>query len=212
MTQTLIAVADKQNIYRRGLMLSLKDENDLKVTIETDNGLDLIRRLKKSPVDVLILDTQTEGLGGYETVLILKKKFPELNIIMLSQTEAYFSMLEYFKIGVKAFLLKDISKSTIIKAINKVKKGEYYFGPHIPAHTRNLIINKQFKPNTDFNEREIEIIKLICEEKTNQDIADIMCLSRRTIEWHRRSIQSKMEVKTPIGIFKYAISHQLYRV
>jgi len=212
MKKISIAVAESQSIFRKGLVQSLKDVPEIDLLFDTENGAQLIEKLKRNQVDVAIIDCHILKLNCYQTSLILKRKYPDLKIIILSQFESLVTLLNFYKIGVNAYLMKKIKKDRLIKAISKVTECNYYFDSRTPLNIRNMIRQNNFKNSLTFNAKELVIIKLICDEKSNQEIAETLCLSKRTIEWHRRNIQLKMGVKSTIGMLKYAMKNQLYSI
>lgn len=207
-----IAIADSHEIYRKGLSLSLKVEDEFDINVETASFHNLYKKLEKKPCEVLLLTSNINGYGLSNSVSLLRSRFPNLKIIVLANEYEYSSMFNLFKMGINSYLLRISSKSEIVKAIKKITISDYYFQRGTPPMVKNSILKKQFSIDSEFNDREKDIIQYICEDKSNQEIAEKMCLSIRTIEWYRRAILNKMNVKSPVGIIKYAVSNQLYQI
>ncbi len=212
MTTISLAIAVGHDIYRNGLYQLLKSEDGLEVSIETNSFHNLYKKLHETPMDVVLLGSNIKGFRLSSSVSLLKNDFPNLKVLVLANNYNYSAMCLLFQNGINSYLLRNISKTEIVKAIKKISYSDYYFQRGTPSVVKKSILKKQYSQSIEFNDREIEIIQLICEDKSNHEIAEKICLSIRTIEWHRRTILAKMNVKSPVGIIKYALENQLYQL
>lgn len=209
-----IAVVDDEILFRKGLKGLLEEYKHLEVIIESEHGKDLLEKLRVRQPDVVILDIQMPVMNGIETTEAIRKRYPKLKIIILTSygnKELMFSLIEK---GANAFLTKNTDIKTIVKAINQVLEKGYYFD-YETSQAMVAGIMESNKPKPSFKEpklssRELEVLKLICKEHTNREIADILCLSPRTIDTYRENIFQKTGAKNVVGVAFYAVKHKLY--
>ncbi len=216
-----LALVDDEQLILEGIRMLLSMEKNIFVTYKTTSAADFIDHLETlEPVDfpdIAMIDIQMQPMDGFELVEILKKKHPELKIIILS-SHYKSSVLGYMvKLGVSAFLPKNSNKKSFIDAIEAVDKNGMYFTKedhemltsymNTPSRKKSLFDNQE-----TISSREIDVVKLICQEKTNQEIADILFLSPRTVESHRQRILDKIGAKNTVGIVIYAIINNIHPI
>jgi len=208
-----LALADDHTLFRQGLSALLSDYEELKVVIEVPNGLELIQSLKSKPVDVAIVDYEMPEMDGLETTRQIRLKHPETKIISLTMHNSEDLILQLLDKGTNGFLLKDFDSEKVVDAIYAVLENDYYFNDHIAKEMLHHVMKKRkLKPRfgvSALSDKEIQIIRLICEEKTNKEISEILNLSPRTIEGSRARIIHKINVKNTAGIVLYAIKNNI---
>ena len=220
MTETIkIALVDDEQLILEGIKMLLSMENKYSVDFLATEGSQLLEYLeqknKEAFPDLVMIDIQMKPMDGFELTELLKKKYPDLRIIILS-SHYKSSVLGYMiKLGVSAFLPKNSSKAVFIEAIENVYKNGMYFTKedhemllsymNTPAKKKSLFDNDE-----TLSPREKDVVKLICQEKTNQEIADILFLSPRTVESHRQRILDKIGARNTVGIVIYAIINEIY--
>ncbi len=220
MTETIkIALVDDEQLILEGIKMLLSMENKFSVDFLATEGSQLLEYLeqknKEDFPDLVMIDIQMKPMDGFELTELLKKKYPDLRIIILS-SHYKSSVLGYMiKLGVSAFLPKNSSKAVFIEAIENVYKNGMYFTKedhemllsymNTPAKKKSLFDNDE-----TLSPREKDVVKLICQEKTNQEIADILFLSPRTVESHRQRILDKIGARNTVGIVIYAIINEIY--
>lgn len=208
-----LALADDHTLFRQGLSALLSDYDELKVVIEVPNGLELIQSLKSKPVDVAIVDYEMPEMDGLETTRQIRLKHPETKIISLTMHNSEDLILQLLDKGTNGFLLKDFDSEKVVDAIYAVLENDYYFNDHIAKEMLHHVMKKRkLKPRfgvSALSDKEIQIIRLICEEKTNKEISEILNLSPRTIEGSRARIIHKINVKNTAGIVLYAIKNNI---
>lgn len=219
-TIKLILVDDEQLILE-GIKMLLSAQNHISVDFMATSGAEILAHLetitKDDFPDIAMIDVQMQPMDGFELVEILKKNYPDLKIIILS-SHYKSSVLGYMiKLGVSAFLPKNSDKKTFIEAIEKVAQNGMYFTKedhemllsymNTPSRKQSLFDNEDTLSN-----REIDVVKLICQEKTNQEIADILFLSPRTVESHRQRILDKIGAKNTVGMVIYAVINNIHPV
>ncbi|PLX06846.1 MAG: DNA-binding response regulator [Marinilabiliales bacterium] len=150
-------------------------------------------------------------MDGFETLEHIQDKYPEVKVITLSMYNEYSFIKKMLVLGVSGYLLKNANPGEVINAIKSVADDGLAYNQEAMLVMRNLI-SKNEKPlplEYDFTERELDIIKLVCEEKTSAEIADTLFLSKSSIDATKRDICQKMGVKTSVGMVAYAIRHNI---
>ncbi|AZA99940.1 DNA-binding response regulator [Chryseobacterium joostei] len=218
-SQIKIALIDDEQLILEGVKMLLSNEKNISVCLTADNGPDFIEDLEKlSPSefpDIALVDVQMKPMNGFELVEILKDKYPDLKIIILS-SHYKTSILGYMvKLGVSAFLPKNSNKKTFIDAITMVDKNGVFF----TAEDHQMLFtymnstakkNSLFETEDELSEREKDVVKLICQEFTNNEIGEKLFISPRTVESHRQRILEKIGAKNTVGIVIYAIVNNIY--
>lgn len=209
-----LIIADDHEIFRDGLALMLSKQPDIRLVGQAGTGrqlLDLVAELKP---DVVMTDIKMPVMDGIEATRSLLELYPELKIIALSMFDEENLIVDMLEAGAKGYLLKNADKQEILDAIQSVYEEKTYYCRHTSAKLISLISKSKFNPYKKkevltFTDRETEIIKLICQQLTAQEIADKVFLSKRTVEGHRTKILEKMNVKNTAGVVIYALKHRI---
>lgn len=214
-----LAIVDDEELILEGLKMLLSLESSINVVQTANNGITFLENLSELNAsefpDLVLVDIQMQPMDGFELVEKLRALYPELKIIILS-SHYKSSILGYMvKLGVAAFLPKNSNKATFINAITMVHKNGVYFTTEdyqmIQTYMNNTPKKKTlFDDNDELTDREKEVVKLVCEELTNQEIAERLCLSPRTVETHRQRILDKIGAKNTVGIVIYALVQGIY--
>jgi DNA-binding NarL/FixJ family response regulator len=204
-----IAIVDDHQLFRNGLRFILENEDDLEVVIEASNGKQFLEFLKNYKPDVVLMDINMPELDGIETTRQALMEYPDLNVLVLSM----YSDIEYYNtmisLGVKGFVLKDIDNDELAVAVRKVYAGGSYFSQELLLR---LIKNKPDDEKIDLTKREKEVLELICQGFSNQQISDKLYISQRTVERHRSSLLFKTDSKNSISLVVYAIKNNLVKI
>lgn len=219
-----IVLVDDHAIVRDGLKYLLEEDKNLTIVGEASNGLEAIDLVREKQPDLLIIDVRMPKMNGIEAVKILNSKPIKTKSIVLSMHDSEEYILNSIEANAMGYLLKDASKSEILKAIHTVYNGEKYFSGDISNIIVNSLLKKSIssEPNQSsiqeiettkntFNitKKELEILHLILEGKSNKDISEILHKSKRTIETHRFNLMKKLNVKNLIELSTKAKEHQL---
>jgi DNA-binding NarL/FixJ family response regulator len=208
-----LAVVDDQHLFRKGLISLIKEFEELDIVIEASNGNELIEKLKTKRPTVVLLDLEMPGMDGIETTEFLKRKYPEIKVLILTMHNEEEIILHLIEKGAHGFLLKDHPIETLVDAIYAVIENGYYFNDHISkVMVKGLLRTQKIKPSFNevrLSEREIEVIRLICKEYTNKEIAEKLFISVRTVDGHREKILQKTKAKNTVGIVMYAVKNNL---
>lgn len=201
-----IAFADDHLIVIKGLQNILNSVPDIEIVGTYQDGQALLEGLENRTPDVLLLDIQMPGKTGLELSAIIQKKYPQIKIIALTNVDIPVQVKKMLQQGTLGYLLKDSSPDTIVEAIRTVYLGEPFIQESIAKKLVNNLMGSEKKQLT---KREKEILKMITEELTNQQIADKLFLSLRTVENHRNNLLQKLDVKNTAGLVKVAIQEGL---
>ncbi|NME71595.1 response regulator transcription factor [Flammeovirga aprica] len=213
-----IALVDDEVLLIEGLSLIFSKIEHINVVKTANSGLAFLKYLENTKSDdlpdIALVDIQMKPMDGFELVESLKGQYQDLKIIILSSHYKSNIVGHMIKLGVSAFIPKNANRDLLVEAIEAVDKTGVYFTEkdkemlvqYMTSSTKKISLNA----NDELSEREIEVVKLICKENTNQEIADKLFLSKRTIENHRQRILDKVGAKNTVGLVVYAIANQIH--
>ncbi|MFL5740109.1 MAG: response regulator [Flavisolibacter sp.] len=207
-----IAIADDYKIYRDGLKVGLSSDDNLEVVLEADNGEELMDQLPKAMPDVIIMDLKMPVMDGMEATREVRKRFNAMKVLVVTMYEDDKFIIHLMEIGANGYLLKNADADEIRKSIYSVYETGYYFNDLVnKALLKKLIIKGNFKPsfnqNVELTERELEVLKLICEEKTAAEIGKQIFLSPRSVEGIRQRLIEKVGVRNTAGLVMFALKN-----
>lgn len=208
-------IADDHTIFRKGLINLLADNPELNCLGEAENGQLLLDLLKTKKPDVVLLDIQMPVLDGVETLKEIKVHYPNLKVIILTINDKDQYVLTLMEMGASGYLVKDTSIDEVTLAIKSVHENGYYFNDKVSNIMLKKIVNKNdinptFKSQINLSDVEKEVLRLICKEHTNTEIADKVFKSPRTVEGIRASMLEKIGVRNTAGLVIYAIKNGIY--
>jgi len=216
MKKIRIAVVDDHKLFRESLAKFLDSEHDFNVHLLASNGSELLNLLKSIRVDVILLDIRMPILDGWQTLRILSERHPKLRVIMLSMYESEAYIVEGIKMGARSFLCKDCDPETLVDAIYTVYSEGYFFDKITARALRNKVVDHHFEEtriaHESLTDRETQIVQLICIGKSSKEIADLLFISVRTVETHRKSIFSKTDCKNTATLAIYAVKTGIYQI
>jgi DNA-binding NarL/FixJ family response regulator len=208
-----IIVADDHIMFRESISKMLSMKKIVEVIAEAGNGNELLSLLDNHKPDMVLMDISMPEMDGIEATRKAIEKQPGLKVLTLSsfgEEKYYFSMVEA---GAKGFVLKNASVSELEKAINEVAVGGSWFSSELLQKVILSMSSKTKKDTTvDFSNRELEILKLICENFSNEQIAEKINLSYDTVKWHRANILSKTGCKNAVGLLLYSIKNKIIEI
>ena len=211
-----VIIADDHVLYRAGVKTSLSAKKDIKVIAEADNGMHLLNILKNVHVDVILLDIQMPIMDGIATLPEIKKLSPHTKVIMLTFMEDNSMITKLMELGANSYLAKTSDSEIIYEAIKTCFNQEYYFNSMTnKALLTNLkqrhVVAPQHMVSQEvmLNDKETTILRLMCEEKSTKEIADIVELSPRTVEAIRDKLKVKTGAKSTAGLIMYAVKHKI---
>lgn len=206
-----ILLVDDHTLFRTGLKMLLDTLPGYTVTGEASNGYEFLNLIRRNQYDIVFLDIEMPEISGIEAAKRAIEIDPELKIITLSMygDEEYYDQM--LNAGAKGFLLKNSNLQEVKAAIDTVMEGGNYFSQELMQNLlKNYKLTKEQKgTESELSEREVEILLLISEGLSNQEIGDKLYISKRTVEKHRANILDKTNCKNTAGLIMYAIKNQL---
>jgi DNA-binding NarL/FixJ family response regulator len=206
-----VLLVDDHKLFRKGLRMLIDTLNRFEVSGEASNGVEFLNLIEVSLPDVVMLDIAMPEMDGIEAARLALLKYPDLKIITLSmfgEQDYYFKMVDA---GVKGFLLKNSDFTEVRMALETVVEGGNYFSRELLMNLVNSLKNspEELTPDSPLSDREKEIILLICKGMSTQEIADSLCLSKRTVDSHRANILLKTGCRNTASLVVYAIKEKL---
>ena len=208
-----IILADDHQIVRTGLRSLLALESDMKVVAEADNGRSVLRLVKETSPNVVIMDISMPGLNGIEATRQILAECTGVKVIALSMHSDSLFVLNMLKAGASGYLLKDCALEELVKAIRSVVDQKTYLSPGISdVVIKDFVSGWSSAGASAFSvltAREREVLQLMAEGKTTNQIADCLCVSIKTVESHRKQIMNKSGIHSVAELTKYAIRQGL---
>ena len=211
-----LLIADDHEIFRDGLALMLAKQDNIELLGEAEDGRELITLAEQLQPDVILTDIKMPRMDGIEATRLLVQKFPDVKVIALSMFDEENLIVDMLESGAKGYLLKNADKHEILEAINSVYQDKVFYCKSTSAKLASMIVRSRFNPYKKhepiiFSDREKEIIKLICQQFTAQEIGEKLFLSKRTVEGYRIKILEKMNVKNTAGVVVFALKHNFIK-
>jgi DNA-binding NarL/FixJ family response regulator len=205
-----LAIADDHKIFREGLKFTLEDYAQLNLIIEATNGKDLIAQIINHKPDVILMDIKMPEMDGMQAITYIHQHFPDIKILVLSMHNEDKYILNAMRLGASGYLLKNAEPEEILDAIVNVHTKGFYFNDDLSVTMAKELLGINFmhrlhEKDARLNEREIEVLKLICDEYCNTEIADKLFLSVRTVEGYRTRLFEKVGSKNIAGLVIYAV-------
>ena len=212
-----IIIADDHQIIRDGLSILLSKINNIEILGNAANGEELIEKVRSQNPDIVLTDIQMPVMDGIEAARILLQENESLGIIALTMHEETNYIVDTVEAGVRGYLLKNTSKSELLKAINMVHEGDTYFCKEATDKLVSLVSKTNFyplKPNDKpvFTKQELQIIQLICQQFSSKEIAATLDMSKRQVDSLREKIQKKIGARNLAGIVMYAIRNGIFSI
>lgn len=209
MNKITYVIADDHKVFRQGIRYTLNADEGLLCAGEAENGVQLLELLQSHTPDVILLDMKMPEMDGMEVTRRIRETNKEIRIIVLTMYDDENFVLHMLDMGVNGYLIKDTDPDEIIKAIYAVYENNYYFSDMVSKiMLRSLVaknrVQQRTKENIQLNDKEKEILRLICREHTNAEIASMVFLSQRTVEGIRSSLLEKIGVRNTAGLVLYA--------
>jgi DNA-binding NarL/FixJ family response regulator len=208
-----LIIADDHVMFRESISKMLTLKKVAEVIAEAGNGNELLSLLDSQKPDMVLMDIAMPEMDGIEATKKAIAKQPGLKVLTLSSfgdEQYYFNMVEA---GAKGFVLKNTSLSELEKAINEIAGGGSWFSSEL---LQKVILNMTTKPKkevtADFSDRELEILKLVCENLNNEQIAEKINLSYDTVKWHRANIMAKTGCKNAVGLLLFSLKNKIIEI
>ncbi len=212
MQKLKIYLVDDHKLFREGLKLLLSTQDFVHHIYEASDGREFLENLSLVDCDVVLMDIEMPEVNGIDATREALKIKPGLKIIVLSMygdEQYYYQMIDA---GAKGFMLKNTGIENVIAAIKKVASGENFFSEELLFNILNTMRDTKNEPETrdsELSEREMEILCHVCKGKSNQEIADELFISKRTVDKHRANLLSKTGCRNTAALVMYAIKNKM---
>lgn len=212
-----IILVDDHRIIRDGLKKYLLNDIDFEVVGEAENGIKALKILEKKDVDIVLSDLNMPEMDGLVLTENIMEHYPDTKVIILTMLDEPHYIKQLMSGGAEGYLFKNSGVDEVKKAIKKVYSGDTFLSDEVTNSLTQYVIkrkqnnprNKRFGFIAKLSDRELEVLKLIVKEKSNQEIADKLFISVRTVDAHKRNMIEKTGSRNIAGLVMYAITHQL---
>jgi DNA-binding NarL/FixJ family response regulator len=209
-----VLITDDHGLFRAGVKSTLAHYTDIEFVGEAENGMQLLNLLKFMHPDVILLDIQMPIMDGIATLPEVKKILPDVRIIMLTMNDDVSMISRLMEIGANSYLTKNSDSATIYEAIKTVYANEFFFNEYTNKAMLNGLRSRRMHEHTapddaELSSKELQVLKLMCDEKSTREIAEIVEISPRTVEAIRDRLKLKTGAKTTAGLILYAVKHRI---
>jgi DNA-binding NarL/FixJ family response regulator len=207
-----ILITDDHALFRTGVKSSLSHHPDIEFIGEAENGMQLLNMVKFLHPDVILLDIQMPIMDGIATLPEVKKILPDVKIIMLTMNDDVSMISKLMEIGANSYLTKNSDSETIYEAIKTVHTNEFYFNEYtnkamLTGLRTRRVLETSSPEDAELSEKEIQVLKFMCDEKSTKEIAELVDVSPRTVEAIRDRLKLKTGAKSTAGLILYAVKH-----
>ncbi|WBM75057.1 response regulator transcription factor [Saprospira grandis] len=215
MQKIKVFLVDDHKLIRDGIKAHLEEAQDFEIVGEAADGQEAINKLKETTADVVLMDINMDGMDGISCTQILSQELPELNVLALSMLAENQHIKEMIKAGAKGYLLKTATEQEIKQGIRAVYQGQNFYSAEVTQivmnnlGTANRKKRSRFDPLAPLTSREKEVLALIIKEYSNQEIADELYISKRTVDAHKRNLLEKTGAKNVAGLVVFALNNQI---
>jgi DNA-binding NarL/FixJ family response regulator len=211
---TKVLLADDHPIVRRGVRELLDSESDFRVVADAADGAEAVRRALEDDVDLAILDVAMPRLTGLQAAQELAERRPALRLLVLSMHENEQFVFEALRAGASGYVLKTAADRDLVEACRAAMRGEaFLYQGAVIALVRDYLERARRGEVGERDElltaRELEVVKLVAEGRTSDEIAELLVISRRTVDHHRANILEKLELRDRVDVTRYAIRRGL---
>jgi DNA-binding NarL/FixJ family response regulator len=203
---TRILLADDHTVVRRGLRMVLEAQPDLRVVAEAGDGIEAVEQGLKEPIDLAVIDVAMPRRTGLDAARELLQHRPGMRILMLSMHDVEEFCFQALKAGASGYVLKTVADKELVEACRAAMRGEPFLSPPTVRSLMRAHLDDEYSPLTA---REREVVKLIAEAQTTEQIAALLHISPRTVERHRENILAKLGMRDRVEVTRWAIRHGL---
>jgi DNA-binding NarL/FixJ family response regulator len=206
---TRILLADDHALVRHGLRMVLNAAPDLEVTAEADDGVEAVELGLREEVNLAVLDVMMPRKTGLQAAAELSRRRPELKLLMLSMHDSEQYLFEALKAGASGYVLKTAADRDLVEAVRAAMRGEPFLYPAAVTVLIRDYLAREETPADPLSPRELQVLKLIAEAFTSDQIAQELTISRRTVDRHRENILAKLGMRDRVELTRYAIRRGL---
>jgi DNA-binding NarL/FixJ family response regulator len=212
MSRIRIAIADDSSIFRDGLKVGLARDDNFELVLEAASGEELVAGIDRIPTDVVLMDLKMPGMDGMEATKVIRRQWDQVKVLAVTMYDDEKFVIHLMENGANGYLLKNADSAEIRRAIYCVFENGYYFNDLVnKALLKKLVVKANltptFRPDIDLSERELQVLHLICEEKTNVEIGQTIFLSSRSVEGIRQRLIEKVGARNTAGLVLFAVKN-----
>ncbi|MBS1773987.1 MAG: response regulator transcription factor [Bacteroidetes bacterium] len=212
-----VLIADDHIIFREGLAALLNNMPHVSRVLQAGNGQEAVAIVRDEKIDVVLMDIEMPVMNGMEATRIIKEqKDIHTAVVALTMFNRMPDVIGLYDLGIDGYLLKDSSVNEVAKALQFVSEGKEYYCDAVKELLFKALLKRQkdkiHSPESVLTERETEVLRLICEQCSTEEIAAKLFLSPLTVNNHRRSILSKTKSKNVAGMVLYALEHDIFKL
>jgi DNA-binding NarL/FixJ family response regulator len=213
--QIKIILVDDEILFRNGISFLLGKEKNIDIIFEASDGNELLMFLRENDnhPDIVIMDLKMPTLNGVEATKIMHNDFPNIKIIALTSYNTKSFIANMMNVGAVSYLMKNTTPQELLKTIQEVATRGFYYNEDIMKIVHDTVLtsknNKSQLDNNYLTSREMEVLQLICEQKTATEIGEKLFISPRTVEGHRNNLLVKTESRNIVGLVVYAIQNEI---
>mgnify|MGYP002640964218 CR=1 FL=1 len=208
-----ILIVDDHQLILNGISDMLRPIKNYKIVGRASDGQQAVEKALRLKPHIIFMDISMPVMNGLEATKFISAELPNTKILALTQHEEKEYVSQIFKYGGSGYLLKNSKKEEFIEAINSVMSGKHYLSKQISDQMINDLLSTEkdepLEKAINLTRREKEIIQKIADELSNQEIADELFISLRTVETHRRNLMQKLKLKSVVALLKYAAKHNI---
>lgn len=209
-----IMVVDDHELFRNGVIMVLNRLQNTVVIGEASNGKEFLEKLNSVKPDIVFMDIKMPIMNGIDATVEAMQRYPELKVIALSMFGEEEYLQKMINAGVYGFLLKNSSIDEIERAVNLVSQGKNCYSDELLSYFTNKYItsNKNLQDDVNITRREIEVLDFVAKGYSNQEIADKLFISKRTVDGHKANLIQKTGSKNIVDLLVYAIKNDLVKI
>lgn len=208
-----VVILEDHMLLSQAIASLINDFEEFEVSYLCTNGKEFLTKIQNPKMipEIVLMDVNMPILNGVETTAILNEDYPDIKVLALSVDESEETIIRMLRAGARGYLLKDVEKDILNKALNEVLTHGYYHTSQVSSILVNALSSKK-KTKTNLKEREIEFLQHACSELTYKEIAEKMFLSPKTVDGYRDALFQKLEIRNRVGLVLYAIKNKIVEV
>lgn len=212
MNKHTVVICEDHTLLSQAIAGIVEGFENFEVLYLCKNGAELIEKLtlENRKPEIVLMDVNMPIMNGIETTKWLNDNYPDINVLALTVEEDENTILRMIRAGAKGYLLKDVDKKTLEKALHRIIETGFFHSNTVADVLMNSFTGRSFNTAANLKEQEVEFLKLLCTEFTYREIAELMKLSPKTIDGYRDSLFIKLDVKNRIGLVLYAVKHKIF--
>jgi DNA-binding NarL/FixJ family response regulator len=207
-------LVDDHEIVRDGLKTLIESQHGMDIVAEAENGEQALEICRNQDVDLIVMDVNMPEMDGIQSTKEIKEEFPDIKILALTMSDNDVHIRKMIESGASGYILKNAGREELKKAIDALMNDQHYFSDTATQSVMMELVRNKGKTNTgsvvQITERELEVLELILKEHTNQEIAEKLFISVRTVDAHRRNLLQKTGARNTAGLVRYALENNLF--